>query len=78
MPMLAALALAAIFTDYPAFLRRGEPIEAIIDRGPINELVVRCSKGTGILTYSKLEHLYCASTLACFDTFEAARRATCG
>ena len=72
------LALAAIYTDYPAFLKRGGVIEAYTDRGPIIELIVRCPVGTGIMSYSKIEHLYCSSKLKCFAQLTSAVSDTCG
>ncbi len=71
------LALAAIYSDYPAFLKRGGVVEAYTDRGPIVELIVRCPAGTGIVSYSKLEKLYCSSKLDCFSGLKAAVARTC-
>lgn len=71
-------ALAAIFSDYPAFVKRHAPIEAYTDRGPIVELIVRCHRGTGIMSYSKIERLYCSSKLTCHPYFETALDDTCG
>ena len=67
--------LTANFAAYPSFGDRGiasprkaernARIEATIDRGPIVELIVRCPTGTAIISYSKVEHLYCSPTHAC-------------
>lgn len=57
--VLAALLVTSPFITYAP---SGAPLprtEAVIDRGPILELIVQCRKGTGILSYSKLERLYC-------------------
>lgn len=56
---------AASFTDYPAFVRPGVRIEAVVDRGPIAELIVRCPRGTGILSYSKVERTFCTPDWRC-------------
>ena len=67
--------LAANFTAYPSFGDRGiatprkaernARIEATTDRGPIVELIVRCPTGTAIISYSKVERLYCGPTHVC-------------
>ena len=74
---VVGLAMAAGFTDYPAFLKRGV-IEAYTDRGPIVEMIVRCPVGTGIISYSKIDHLYCSSKLDCFPRLQPAVSRTCG
>ena len=67
--------LTADFTAYPSFGDRGiatprkaernARIEATIDRGPIVELIVRCPSGTAIISYSKVEKLYCSPKKSC-------------
>ena len=71
------LVLAGSYTEYPAFTRRGGVIEAYTDRGPIVELIVRCPVGTGILSYSKIERLYCSSKHDCFPHLHPAVARTC-
>jgi hypothetical protein len=46
----AAAAVATSFTTYPAFEDPTARIEAIVDKGPIAELIVRCNNGTARLT----------------------------
>ena len=77
---LAALGLAAaaIFSDYPAFLKKGGVVEAYTDRGPIVEMIVRCPTGTGIISYSKVEQLFCSSKMHCFGRLQPAVAETCG
>ena len=74
---MAGLVMTAIYSDYPAFLKRAGLIEAYTDRGPIVELIVRCPTGTGIMSYSKLEHLYCSSKFKCTPHLQAAVANTC-
>ncbi len=80
---LAAVVLANTitgdFTRYPAFLPNGahSGIEAITDRGLIAELIVRCSEGVAVLSYSKAERLFCTPKDGCFDTLIVARRTAC-
>jgi hypothetical protein len=70
--------LTSIFSDYPAFLKRGGVIEAYTDRGPIIELIVRCPVGTGIMSFSKIERLYCSSKWKCTTKLSDAVANTCG
>lgn len=71
------LALTAIYSDYPAFLKRGALVEAYSDRGPIVEMIVRCPVGTGIISYSKIDRRYCSSKMDCFPGLKAAVDRTC-
>ncbi len=75
--MAVGFALAALFSDYPAFVKRGGAVEAYTDLGPIVELIVRCQNGTGIMSYSKIERLYCSSKHSCHTTFAPALDDTC-
>lgn len=61
----ASLFAAVAFNTYPAFDNPGSRVEAVIDRGPILELVVRCSGGTGILSFSKVDKKYCTPDHRC-------------
>lgn len=74
----AGLAMVAIYSDYPAFLKKAGVIEAYTDRGPIVEMIVRCPVGTGIMSYSKIERLYCSSKHKCTSKLQTAVANTCG
>ena len=73
--VLASVLLTANFTAYPGFGDRGittprkaerdARVDATIDRGPIVELIVRCPSGTTIISYSKVERLYCSPKHSC-------------
>lgn len=89
--MLAVTTLAftlASYTAYPAFGDRSgvqppaalnQPrIEATTDRGPIVEMIVRCPKGTAIISYSKVERLYCSPKLSCNRSLGTILTRTCG
>ena len=86
--LLAATLIAASFTTYPSLGDRGiiEPkaagahprIEAATDKGPIVELIVRCPRGTAIISYSKVERLYCSPRLACQKSLRAVVAESCG
>ncbi len=73
---LAAGLILANFTVYPS-LGGGAPVsplpaerpqarvEAVTDRGPILELIIGCPAGAAIISYSKVERLYCSPQLTC-------------
>lgn len=85
---LMSVLVLSNFTSYPAFGDRitGLPgptrpalarVEAAVDKGPIIELIVRCPEGTGIISYSKLERVYCSSRAKCSPQIAAAVHDTC-
>jgi hypothetical protein len=88
MSSVALIVLAANFTAYPAFGDRGvttprsaqsnSRVEATIDRGPISELVVRCRSGSAIISYSKVERVYCSPRHQCDRQLAALIKRTCG
>ena len=73
--VFAVAFLTANFTAYPSFGDRGiatprnaernQRVEATIDKGPIVEMIVRCGAGTAIVSYSKVEHLFCGPKHGC-------------
>jgi hypothetical protein len=77
MHLLIAAAAAAHFNYYPGFEAPGQRIDAIIDKGPIAELIVRCPVGTGIIVVSKYDGLFCAPDFTCFKTLKPAFAKTC-
>lgn len=64
-PILAVLLVASTFTIYAPSSKQLPHIEALTDRGPIVEMIVRCRVGTAIVSYSKIEKLYCGPRGAC-------------
>lgn len=75
---VAAALLASNFTVYPG-PNYGQPgVEAITDRGPILEMIVRCPAGNAIITYSKIEKLYCQPNLACSRSMKSVIKRSCG
>ncbi len=70
-------ALVAIYSDYPAFLKHSGVVEAYTDFGPIVEMIVRCPEGAGIMSYSKVERLYCSSKHMCTEKLKSAVDDTC-
>lgn len=66
--MLALVALVAntsTFTIYPGPNSPDDRVEAITQRGPIYELIVKCDEGSAILSYSPAERLYCTPGHVC-------------
>ena len=71
----AVLLVAAHFTAYPAFgdrdiavprvANRTAQVQATTDRGPIVEIVLRCGRGSAIVSYSKIERLFCGPRSKC-------------
>lgn len=78
--MLAALATASagIITLYSGVNAPDARVEAITDRGPILEMIVRCRQGSAIISYSKMERLYCDPQLRCNADKDLVIRRTCG
>jgi len=77
-------ATAANFSLYPGFTDRDALVEMTTDKGLIMEVVLRCSRApsgkisSGIMTYSKIERLYCSSKNRCFKDAGDAFDDTCG
>ena len=69
---------ASGLTDYPAFQRPRAQVEAIIDRGPIQELIVKCGDGTAIISFSKVERRFCTPRLQCDRSLRVIIARTCG
>ena len=72
-----AATASGVFTDYPVFVKPNVRIEAITDRGPIDELIVRCGTGSAILAYSKIERVFCTPSRGCTPELETAIARTC-
>jgi hypothetical protein len=73
--LLAAATTGFIY--YPGFVEPGQRVEALIDKGPIVEMIVRCRTGTGIVAVSKYEGLFCAPDFTCYSTLKPALARTC-
>jgi hypothetical protein len=77
-------AVAQDFRQYPGFKDKDAFVEMTNDMGLIVEITLRCGRRAngkikaGIMTYSKLERLYCSSQNRCYrDALKAADQ-TCG
>ncbi len=74
---------ASNFTLYPGFTDRDAFVEMTTDKGLIIEIVLRCKrKGNkvkaGIMTYSKVDRMFCSSKMRCTRDAEKAADDTCG
>lgn len=78
-----APAAAGNFSLYPGFRDRDAVVEMTTDKGLIVEIVLRCERNkrgqvkAGIMTYSKVERLFCSSKNHCFREAEKAFDDTC-
>lgn len=76
-------ASASNFTLYPGFVDPDAIVEMTTDKGLVVEVVLRCDRKpngqivAGIMTYSKIEKLYCSSKHRCFRDAAAAYEDTC-
>ena len=85
---ITSLIVAANFTAYQTFGDRGitipraagnQPrIEATTDRGLIVEMIVRCPQGSAIISYSKIERLFCDPQHKCSTDRAVVIKRTCG
>lgn len=78
MRAFAALVFTGTFTIYTVPRSAPPRIEAMTDRGPIVEMIVGCQNGTAIITYSKLEKLYCGPKRGCDRSQTRVIRDACG
>lgn len=80
----ATFANAADFRQYPGFKNKDSFVEMTNDMGLIVEITLRCGKRAngkvkaGIMTYSKVERLYCSSQNRCYRDAVKAADQTCG
>ncbi len=84
--MLNITVLAAAistFSAYPGFLDHRAVVEMTTDKGLVVEIVLRCgiaddgSISPGIMSYSKVEKLFCSSKHQCFGDVKKAISDTC-
>lgn len=65
------------FRSYPLFAHGRSVIEAAHDKGLMIEFIVRCPGGSGILTFSKVERVYCLPDHHCEAALPAAVSRLC-
>ena len=82
--ILFAAATSSSFISYPGFNNPEAIIEMTADKGLILEITLRCSRkpngqiSAGIISYSKVERLYCSSRNNCYASARKAVAETCG
>jgi hypothetical protein len=67
---------AAIHYTAPK-LQQPPQIEAAFDRGVFIDLIVKCSDGTAIMTYSKVEKVFCSPKGECGTQRDAVIKNAC-
>ena len=75
---LAVVLATHVVTIYPGRATFDGRVEAMMDRGPIVELIIRCGQGTAIISYSKIDRRYCSPKWSCSPDMGAVIRQTCG
>jgi hypothetical protein len=86
--VFAVALLTANFSAYPGYgdkgtsvpkgVEKNHRIEATIDRGPIAELIIKCHTGTTIISYSKVERLFCSPKRFCDRQLARVVEKSCG
>lgn len=77
---MSAATIALLATGFTLYNPQSGPsprIEAVTDKGTILELIVRCPQGSAILSYSKIERIYCDPKLRCGPDLKTLIRRTC-
>ncbi len=73
----------APYVQYPSFNARPivnadrARVEAITDLGPVQELVVKCATGTAIVSYSKIDKMFCGAGNQCNVSLPVMVRKVC-
>ena len=81
---LVIAATTSNFISYPGFIHPENIIEMTTDKGLILEIVLRCGRNSngqissGVMSYSKIERLYCSSRNNCYSDAKKAAEETCG
>jgi hypothetical protein len=70
-------AAVTLLNYYPGFTDVDSRIEAVIDRGLVAELVVRCEPGTAIIAASMVDQTYCTPKFACYAKLDRAISESC-
>lgn len=77
-PIIMTALFSGLFTTYTGPEFPDQRIEAITDRGPILEMIIRCRTGTAIISYSKIDKLFCDPRLICSASKDNVINKTCG
>ena len=76
----AAVGVTGDFSSYAGFTRPTPAygVEAVVGRGPIAEVIVRCPRGTAIVSFSKIENVFCTPKDGCHRNLHPAAMLACG
>jgi hypothetical protein len=66
------------FSLYPRPLSPEPRIEAIIQRGAIFELIVKCETGSAIISFAPADGMYCSPSFKCSRDRAETIAASCG
>lgn len=72
------LAVAGGFTTYVPPSRVPPRVEAVIQRGILSELVIKCASGTAVISYSEGDGKYCINLQDCSRDGETMIFKACG
>jgi hypothetical protein len=79
-----AASTATNFIEYPSFNARPmvnadrARVEAVTDLGPVQELIVKCpTTGTAIVSYSKIDKMFCGAGNQCSVSLPIMVRKVC-
>ena len=81
--LISAPATASTFSLYPGLNNPHAIVEMTTDHGLTVEIVLRCERKSdgsikpGIMTYSKVEKLFCSSKNRCYRNPDSAFEDTC-
>lgn len=53
-------------------------VEAVVDRGPVSEVIVRCSSGRATVSFSKADKVFCAPKAGCARDLSPIAARACG
>lgn len=53
-------------------------VEAVVDRGPVSDVVIRCAKGRAIVSFSKAEKVFCTPKGGCAADLSPIALRACG
>jgi hypothetical protein len=71
------------YVEYPSLNARPKVnadrarVEAVTDLGPVQELIVKCPAGTAIVSYSKIDKMFCGARNQCSISLPIMVRKVC-
>jgi len=65
------------FIEYPVFQKKSGRVEAVTDKGLIQEFIIRCPDVAGIITFSKVDGAYCTPEHRCSASLSSAIKRLC-